>query len=171
VELTNSGNVRLQAGAVTGMGAATTVGCDFGVLQPGGRFICQVTQLVSQTDLDATDADASHAVSVGVSATVTPMGSNNSDITHGDAESLVLAPAIRHGLSVDTTTASPTTVTEAGRCCMLQHVCTAGAALCTLTSSGRTPTFDAQSAHLCLLLALRLSCMLSIALIRWQGVT
>jgi hypothetical protein len=127
VELTNSGNVRLQSGVVTGAGAATVAACDFGVLQPGGKWICHVAQLVSQTDLDAADADASYAGNVGVSATVTPMGSNNSDITHGDAESLALAPAIRHGLSVETTTASPTTVTEAGRCQatrvnLLQHV-------------------------------------------------
>jgi hypothetical protein len=115
VEVTNSGNVRLQGGAVTGTGSATVTACDFGVLQPGGKFNCQVEQLVSQTDLDAADADASHTVSVGVSATVKAMGSNNSDITRGDAELLALAPAVRRGLSVDTTTASPTTVTEAGR--------------------------------------------------------
>jgi hypothetical protein len=114
VEVTNSGNVRLQGGNVTGTGAATVIACDFGVLQPGGKFNCQVEQLVSQADLDAADEDAMYYVSLGVAATATPMGISNSDITQGDSESLVLSPTIRHGASVDAITASPTTVTDAG---------------------------------------------------------
>jgi hypothetical protein len=123
VELTNSGNVRLQSGVVTGTGTATATSCDFGVLQPDGKFNCQVEQTVSQADLDAADADSSYAVSIGVAATATPRGSNSSAVTSGDVHDVVLAPAVLHGIVIDATSASPTMVDAAGELpsCMYTH--------------------------------------------------
>jgi hypothetical protein len=114
VELTNSGNVRLQSGTITGASSAITSNRTFGVLVPGAKFSCQVKQVVLQADLDAADDDSAYTVSVGVSATATPMGSNSSDVTSGDAEPVALAAALRPAVSLDSVTASPTTVTAAG---------------------------------------------------------
>ncbi|KAF6258162.1 hypothetical protein COO60DRAFT_1639414, partial [Scenedesmus sp. NREL 46B-D3] len=69
VEVQNIGNVRLQNGSVSGTGAANSSSCAFGVLLPGGRFTCQVKQVVSQADLDAADGDSTYNVSIGVSGT------------------------------------------------------------------------------------------------------
>jgi hypothetical protein len=121
VEVTNSGNVRLQGGSVTGTGAAIAIGCDFGVLQPGGKFTCQVEQTVLQLDLDAADADSSHAVSVGITATATPMGSDSSAVASGEAQDVVLAPAVLHGLVISATSASPTIVDAAGELILHAH--------------------------------------------------
>jgi hypothetical protein len=84
------------------------------LLPPGGKFVCQVQQEVSQPELDAADVYAAYTVSVGVSGVATPLGNNSSEVTSGDAEAVALAPAIMHGLSIDATSASPTIVTDAG---------------------------------------------------------
>jgi hypothetical protein len=115
VELTNSGNVRLQSGAVAGAGAAIAMGCVLPELLPARKFICQVEQAVTQADLDAADVDAAHTISIGVSATATPLGSNSSDVQSWDAENVALAPALVRGMSISDTSASPATVTDAGK--------------------------------------------------------
>jgi hypothetical protein len=114
VEVTNSGNVRLQGGAVTGTGSAIAYGCEFGVLQPKGKTTCKVKQMVSQADLDAADDDSAYTISVGVSGVATPIGSNSSDVTFADTEALTLVSALRHSMRTEEATASPTTVTKAG---------------------------------------------------------
>jgi len=124
VVVQNIGNVRLQSGSVSGTGAANSSSCAFGVLLPGGRFTCQVQQAVSQADLDAADEDAAYAVRVGVSGVATPMGSNSSDVASGDAELLVLAPALRPAVTLSNATASPTIVTTAGETLHLHQACT-----------------------------------------------
>jgi hypothetical protein len=121
VELTNSGNVRLQSGVVTGAGSAITSNCTFGVLVPGAKFICQAEQAVSQADLNSADDDSAYAVSIGVSGLATPMGSNSSDVTSGDAEPVALAAALRPSVNLDSVSASPTTVTTAGETLNLQQ--------------------------------------------------
>jgi hypothetical protein len=115
VEVHNSGNVRLQGGSVSGTGAASTTGCAFSVLPPGGKHSCQVQQEVSQPEFDAADAYAAYTVSVGVSALATPLGSNSSDVTSGDAEAVALAPMLRPAVILVNTSASPSTVTVSGR--------------------------------------------------------
>jgi hypothetical protein len=115
VEVTNSGNVRLQAGAVAGAGTATAVGCVLPELLPAGKFICQVEQAVTQEDLDTADVDAAYTISIGVSATATPLGSNISDVQSWDSEDVALAPAVVRGMSISDTSASPWTVKDAGR--------------------------------------------------------
>jgi hypothetical protein len=127
VELTNSGNVRLQSGTVTGTGAATATACDFGILRPGGKHLCQVYQEVSQSDLDSADVDLAYTVSISVSSTATPLGSNSSDITSVDTQVVALAPAVRHGVRIEDATASPTIVSDAGAC---GSKATAGSRLC-----------------------------------------
>jgi hypothetical protein len=124
VEVTNSGNVRLQSGNFTGTGTATVTACDFGVLQPGGKFSCQVEQALSQGDLDSADADSSYVVSVRVSATAAPMGSNSSAVNSADVQDVTLAPAVLHGIVINTTSASPTTVALAGELlpCLIMHI-------------------------------------------------
>jgi hypothetical protein len=114
VEVTNSGNVRLQGGSVAGTGTATTLGCVLPELLPAENFICNVQQAISQTDFDAADADAAYTISIGVSATATPLGSNSSDVQSWDAETVGLAPAIVRGLSINDTSASPVVVKDAG---------------------------------------------------------
>jgi hypothetical protein len=116
VEVQNSGNVRLQAGSVTGSGSASSSGCAFGVLAPGGKFSCAVQQPVSQADFDAADDDAAYTVSIGVSSTATPMGSNSSEVAANDAEAVPLAPALQPAVGLANTSASPTTVSTAGEC-------------------------------------------------------
>jgi hypothetical protein len=84
------------------------------MLLPGGKHSCQVQQEVSQLNFDSADADSAYTVSVGVSGVATPLGSKSSDITAEDVQLVALSPAVRHGVRVDETTASPTTVTDAG---------------------------------------------------------
>jgi hypothetical protein len=84
------------------------------VLPPGGKFVCQVQQEVSQPEFDAADVYAAYTVSVGVSGVATPLGNNSSEVTSGDAEAVALAPAVVPGISITATSASPTTVTTAG---------------------------------------------------------
>jgi hypothetical protein len=115
VEVHNSGNVRLQGGSVSGTGAATASECAFNLLPPGGKFICQVQQEVSQLDFDSADADSAYTVSIGVSGVATPLGSNSSDVTSGGAEAVALAPALRHNMIIEGAAASPTTVVKSGK--------------------------------------------------------
>jgi hypothetical protein len=123
VEVQNSGNVRLQAGSVTGSGSASSSGCAFGVLAPGGKFSCAVQQPVSQADFDAADDDAAYTVSIGVSSTATPMGSNTTNISAEDMQPLLLSPAVRHGVRIDETTANPTIVIDAGASAAIWWCC------------------------------------------------
>jgi hypothetical protein len=93
----------------------------FDVLVPGAQFRCQVQQAVSQADLDSADDDSAYTVSIGVSSAATPMGSNSSDVTYSDIEPVALAAALRPAVSLDSGTASPTTVATAGEVLTLQQ--------------------------------------------------
>jgi hypothetical protein len=84
------------------------------LLPPGGKFVCQVQQEVSQPELDAADVNAAYTVSVGVSGVASPLGSNSSEVTSGDVEAVALAPAVVRGMSISSTSTSPTTVKTAG---------------------------------------------------------
>jgi hypothetical protein len=114
VVVQNIGNVRLQGGTVTGTGTVIATGCEFDVLQPSDKTTCQVDQMVSQADLDAADADAAFTITIGVSGVATPLGSNISDVTSGDAKALTLTSALRRSMRIENVAASPTAVDKAG---------------------------------------------------------
>jgi hypothetical protein len=142
VVVQNIGNVRLQSGTVTGTSPAVASGCELDILQPNGKTMCVVEQIVSQADLDAADADSAYTISIGVFGAATPMGSNTSVTSSVDAEALMLVSALRHSMRIEGATASPTTVTKAGEQKCTERQCITAVGVGKVPAGGMTAVYN-----------------------------